>query len=81
METMESIRVFLGWCLAINLGLLVIAAIILMGARKAIVKVHGAITGLSEDELTREYFRFLGNYKTAILIFNFAPYIALRIMA
>ena len=44
------------------------------------MKIHRKMFGLSEEVLSKEYFRYLANYKIAIFIFNLVPYLALRIV-
>jgi hypothetical protein len=48
--------------------------------RSTAMKIHGKMFGLSEEVLSKEYFRYLANYKIAIYIFNLVPYLALRIV-
>jgi len=81
MDSIETIREFLGWCLAINIGVLFISTIMLIVMRGWVVKIHASMTGVGEAELPRIYLEFLGNYKILIFVFNLVPYIALRIMA
>jgi hypothetical protein len=81
MNTVESIREVLGWCSAINMGVLVLSAIMLMLFRTAISRIHARMFGLNDADLSRAYFQFLAQYKIAIIVFNLVPYIALRIMA
>jgi hypothetical protein len=51
-----------------------------MFAGSLIRQIHAKMFGLSESDLSRGYFQSLAQYKTAILIFNLAPYLALRIV-
>lgn len=81
MDSIGTIREFLGWCSAINIGMLIISTIMLIVMRGWITRIHAKMTGVSETELPRIYLEFLGNYKTLIFILNLAPYFALRIMA
>lgn len=81
MNSMLELRVFLGWCTAINLGVLILASILLVAARGWATRVHAGMFGLEEADVAREYFRYLANYKIAVVVFNLVPYIALRIMA
>ena len=81
MDSMLQLRVFLGWCTAINFGVLIFASIMLVAARGWASRIHGGMFGLGEDDVAREYFRYLANYKIAVVVFNLVPYIALRIMA
>jgi len=81
MNSIESIREFLGWCSVINLGLLLLTSLTIIIMRSWIVRIHASLTGVSQAELPRIYLEFLGNYKMLVIVFNLVPYIALRIMA
>ncbi len=81
MNSLETLTEFLGWCTAINLGVLVVAAIFVSLMRGMMVNIHGKLYGLGEAELSRQYFQYLAQYKIAIFVLNLIPYIALKIMA
>jgi hypothetical protein len=81
MNSMETLRAFLGWCTAINMGLLILASIFLVLMRGSISTIHTKMFGLSEADVSREYFQYLAQYKIAIIVLNLVPYIALRILA
>jgi len=81
MDSIETIREFLGWCSVINLGMLIISTIMLTIMRSWIVGIHASMTGVSEAELPRIYIEFLGNYKILIIVFNVVPYLSLMLMA
>ncbi len=78
--TIEQITQLLGWCTAINLGLLIFSSIFVILLRVPIMKIHAKMFPLSEEDLARAYFQYLAQYKILILVFNLAPYLALRIM-
>ena len=81
MNSLETLTEFLGWCTAINLGMLVLASIFTTLMRGTIVSIHGKLYGLSEADLTQQYFQYLAQYKIAIFVLNLIPYIALKIMS
>ena len=81
MNSLETITEFLAWCTAINFGILLLAAFILTVMRSWIVQVHARIFRLNEEDLLRAYFRYLANYQTAIIMLNFVPWVALKIIA
>jgi len=81
MDSVQTIREVLGWSTVVNGGLLVFSSVLLMFAGAPIKRLHASMFGLSEDDLSRAYFQYLAQYKIAILIFNVAPYLALRISA
>jgi len=81
MNSIETIREFLGWCSVINIGLLLLSSIMIVLMRSWVVNIHAKMTGINEEELPILYFQVLGNYKMLIILFNLVPYIVLRIMS
>ncbi len=81
MESMETLTAFLGWCSAINIGILLVAWIFVMPLRGPVSRIHSMMFGLDEADLARQYFQYLAQYKIVIFVFNLAPYLALRIIA
>jgi hypothetical protein len=80
MGDLQTIREILGWCAVINIGILLIAALILLVAKRPIMSIHARVWDLSEEELPRIYFQFLAQYKILIWIFNITPYFALTLV-
>lgn len=76
----EEVREFLGWCTIINIALLAFSSIMVVALRGTIAKIHQKMFGLDEATVHQAYFRYLANYKVAIIVFNLVPYIALRLM-
>ena len=81
MDSAETITAFLGWCTAINIGVLFVAWIFVMPLRRPVSTLHSMMFGLDETDLARQYFPYLAQYKIVIFVFNLAPYLALRIIA
>jgi len=81
MFSTETLTEVLGWCTAINLGLLFVASIFLAVMRGPISRIHSKFFGLNEPDLLRAYFQYLAQYKIAIIVLNLVPYIALKIIA
>ena len=65
----------------LNLGVLLFSSLLLVFAGAPIKRLHASLFGLSEGDWSRAYFQYLAQYKIAILVFNLAPYLALRIVA
>ena len=80
MNTIQTITEFFGWCSVINIGLLLLASIILIFTRTLAAKIHGKMFELDEQYLSKVYFKFLAQYKLAIIVLNVTPYIALKII-
>ncbi len=80
MLPIETLATFFGWCLILNFGLLITSTILLLLAKASITNMHHRMFGIDKSLLNTLYFRYLAHYKLAILIFNLAPYIALKLM-
>ena len=80
MNSVETLREFLGWCSVINIGVLLLSSTMVVLMRGWLVNIHARMTGMNEEELPVLYFQILGNYKMLIILLNIVPYIALRIM-
>ena len=81
MDSLDSLTSLLGWCSAINIGVLMFASLMVISMRDTIVNIHARMFGLSEGDLLRAYFQYLAQYKIAIFVLNIVPYIALKITA
>ncbi|WP_027847652.1 DUF6868 family protein [Marinospirillum minutulum] len=79
--SIAQLTTFFGWVAVINLGYLLVAALILLFMKSAISSIHSKMFDLDDKELTTKYFDFLSNYKIMTLVFTVAPYLALKIMA
>lgn len=77
---LQEITTFLGWSTVINFAVLLFTTLMLIAFRSAVSSIHGRLFGLDEKDLGRAYFQYLSHYKIAIIVFNLAPYLALRIM-
>ena len=80
MESLQTFAVFFGWSTIINSILLLITTFAVTALRIPIQKIHSKLFGLTEIELSSMYFQFLANYKLAIIVLNFVPYLVVKIM-
>jgi hypothetical protein len=80
MITLSQLTELLGWALVINLCIYFLGIFFLTTLKGFYLSIHSKVFGVSKEDLSREYFRFIGQYKMLVLIFNLAPYIALKIM-
>ncbi|RZO20905.1 MAG: hypothetical protein EVB05_08855 [Candidatus Thioglobus sp.] len=79
--TIELLTIFLGWTTVINILVLIFSALVLLTAREKISKLHARLFGVDQANISQLYFQYLAQYKIAIIVFNIAPYLALRILA
>jgi len=80
MENIQAITSFTGWCTVVNIGIYLFTVIILIMLRAPVKSIHAKISGVSAGKLDELYFNYLGNFKLAIIILNFSPYIALKLI-
>ncbi|MGE6793679.1 DUF6868 family protein [Pseudomonas guineae] len=79
--SLAQLTAFFGWCTVINFAVLCITSLILVLGRGPISAMHSRLMGVAETRLPHLYFQFIAFYKLTFLVFNLAPYIALRIIA
>ena len=80
MFTVSQLTELLGWASILNIGMLIFASIALVTMKSTITSMHSKTFAIPEQELALIYFKYLANYKMLSLIFNVAPYIALKII-
>ncbi|WP_421861947.1 DUF6868 family protein [Motiliproteus sp.] len=80
MLTLTELTALFGWMLIINLALFTLATVGILWLKRWIRGFHARLFQLSESQLEAQYFRYLANYKLAILVFNLAPYLALLLV-
>jgi hypothetical protein len=61
-------------------GVLMISLISVILLRGPVSRIHAKMFAVDEKELSLVYFKFIAQYKMAILIFNIVPYLALLLM-
>lgn len=72
---------FFGWCAVLNIGLLILAAFILIVFNTQVKALHVKYIAIDPADLNTIYLNFLGRYKLAIIMLNLVPYWALILMA
>ena len=81
MNSIETLTTFFGWCTVLNFGLMAFGLIKLVLIQDWASGVHAKMFGLDKAPVRVAYFQYFVNYKIAIVVFNLAPYIALKIMS
>jgi Family of unknown function (DUF6868) len=78
--TLEAIRDVLGWCSAINIGLLLFWWLWFMLAHDFMYRFHGKWFKLSVERFDEINYSLMGFFKIGVILFNIVPYFALRIV-
>ena len=81
MSTMQAWTAFFGWLTIVNIGIYLITVIALFSMRGFAYSINAKMFGISEDEVAKTTFKYVGAYKLLITVFCFAPWLALKLMA
>ena len=79
--SIEAVRGMLLWSTIINFAFLAVWGLVFVLARDWLHRTHGRWAGLPAETYDAVTFAGIVLYKLGILLFNFVPYIALRIVA
>jgi hypothetical protein len=74
--SIETLATFFGWCTVINAGFMLALLVRGIVARKLAARLFR----VSEEEIRTAYMNVFVQYRSAILMLNVTPYIALKIM-
>ena len=77
---LELLRAVLGWCSLINFGILLVWFLMLVLCHDLIYKVRGKWFKLNTEQFDAIHYALLGVFKMGVFLFNFIPYLALRIV-
>lgn len=79
--SIEIAREVLFWSAAINYGLVLFWFLLFAGAHDWMQRLHGRWFRLPTQRFDALHYAGMAIYKIGILLFNVAPYVALRIAA
>ena len=75
--TIETLTAFFGWATVLNLVILAVVSVTLLVFKGGISGIHQRMLGMGEEDLTRLYVTWMGNYKLLVIVFFLVPYLAL----
>ena len=78
--TLEAIRSMLGWCTLINWAMLLVWFLFIRAGHGWVYGIHGKLFNISVEKFDEINYRAMITYKIAVFVFNFVPYLALRII-
>jgi len=80
MTEFHSWTTFFGWLTVINIGIYLITVIAVGLMRGFAYRTNARIFRISEEEVAKTTFKYVGAYKLLITVFCFAPWVALKLM-
>ena len=72
---------FFLWCSVINTGLMIFWTLVFVLAPDWVYRTQKAFFPISREHLTVVLYCYIGFFKVMVIVFNWVPYFALRIMA
>lgn len=78
--TLETLTELMGWITVLNIGLLLFSTIMILLLKSTITKIHSRMFDIDATDLSRLYFDYLGRFKMLVIVFNLAPYFALKLI-
>jgi len=79
--TKDDFRGVLGWCTVINFGFMMLWFLVFLVAHDFVYQVHSSIfPGLTPESFDVLHYQLLTFFKVSVMLLNFVPYIALRII-
>ncbi len=78
--TLDILLRALGWCIVINMGILVTWCLFLAFAHDFVYRCIGKLHRVSAETFDATHYGGITFYKLVIIAFNIVPYLALRIV-
>ncbi len=78
--TIQNTLAILGWSMVVNFGVLFIWFSALKLMPDLTYRTQTFVTDISREDFDRIMYTLMGQYKMAIILTHFGPYIALRIV-
>jgi len=76
----ENILAVLGWSMVVNFGILLFWALVMKLMPNLTYRTQSIITPISREEFDRIMYTMMGQFKIALMVTHFGPYVALRIV-
>ena len=70
---------FFGWLTIVNIGIYTFSILMLWLMRGFVYRINAKMFGISEDEVAKTLFKYIGAYKLLIAALCFAPWLTLTL--
>jgi hypothetical protein len=78
--TMETVASVLAWSMVINFSIFLIWVLAMKFMPDLTYKTQSLVTSISREDFDKIMYKMMGQYKIALLVTHFGPYVALRIV-
>ncbi len=79
--TVETVIAFLGWCTAINFGVLILWFLFVWLAHDFVFRCHRKLFKISVETFDLIHYVGMAVFKLGVILFNLVPYLALKIVS
>lgn len=76
----EQLADFFMWMSIVNIGLLILTAVLFIVLGKTVRRLHGRLFGIDESQVALVAYGYLGTYRLLVLVFNIVPFLSLYLM-
>jgi hypothetical protein len=80
MNSLPALTTFFGWMTIVNMGIYLITVIAVASMREFAFRMNSKIFQISEEEVAKTTFKYVGAYKLLLTVFCFTPWLALKLM-
>jgi len=80
MMNVDNLTAVLGWSMVINFGIFLVWVLALKLIPDLTYRTQTLVTNISREDFDRLMYKMMGQYKIAMLVTHFGPYVALRIV-
>ena len=80
MTNVQAWTTFFGWLTIVNMAVYIFSALMLWLMRDFAYRLNARLFGISEEQVAKSSFNYIATYKLLIIVFCFAPWLALKLM-
>lgn len=81
MNSIQILATFFGWCTVIDVGIVALVLLIFTVFHDGAGALVAKMFGVTKEEAKVTFLRTFMQFRIAIVVLNFVPYVALKIMA
>ena len=80
MISVQDLTTFFGWCLVLNVSVLILMLGMMSIFKEGLSKLNSKIFGVDTEEAKIVFFRLFYQFRMLVFFFNLVPYVVLLIM-
>ena len=77
---LETIASVLGWSMVINFGIFLVWVVAMIFMPELTYKTQSLVSSIGREDFNKIMYKLMGQYKIALLLTHFGPYVAIRIV-